>query len=83
MQKYKNQRVFPCIFEQKTIFEQIDLILAHCVLPAKKRPATVLVHEAFWPFHGKCILRKGRCIFIYFPTILACNQVKEVININL
>ena len=32
MQKYNNQRVFPCIFEQKTISEQIDLILAHCVL---------------------------------------------------
>ena len=30
MQKYKNQRVFPCIFEQKLISEQIDLILAHC-----------------------------------------------------
>ena len=29
MQKYSNQRVFPCIFEQKTISEQIDLILAH------------------------------------------------------
>ena len=30
MQKCNNQRVFPCIFEQKTISEQIDLILAHC-----------------------------------------------------
>ena len=35
MQKYNNQRVFPCIFEQKTISEQIELILAHCVWQAK------------------------------------------------
>ena len=30
IQKYNNQRIFPCIFEKKTISEQIDLILAHC-----------------------------------------------------
>ena len=37
MQKYNNQRVFPCIFEQKTISKQIELILAHCVsAPCRK-----------------------------------------------
>ena len=35
MQKYNNQRVSPCIFEQKTISEQNDLILAHCALALK------------------------------------------------
>ena len=39
MQKYNNQSVFPFIFEQKTISEQIELILAHCatLLAVKKR----------------------------------------------
>ena len=32
MQKFNNLREFPCIFEQKTISEQIELILAHFVL---------------------------------------------------
>ena len=36
MQKDNKQKVFPCIFEQKTISEQIDLILAHCASHAKK-----------------------------------------------
>ena len=51
MQKYNNQRVFSCIFEQKTISEQIDLILAHCVMVVCNCPLIFVIFDREWkPF---------------------------------
>ena len=51
MQKYNNQRVFSCIFEQKTIAEQIDLILAHCAMHSNPNVADFLLHFRIIPLN--------------------------------